>query len=131
MLRKLLPLLAVVAISSTAVAQRLPATAPPEGIRLKPTGLYALKGATVVTSPGQKLENATIVVRNGVIEAIGVDLAIPAGAEVRELKGKWVYPAFVDAYTDYGQPKPAAGPGGGDANPFAAFLNARDRKSVV
>ncbi len=112
-------LLAALLLSLLAQAQRLPTTAPPEGIRLKPMGLYALVGATVVTAPGQKLDKATIIVRSGVIEAVGTNLPIPTGAEVRDLKGRWVYPGLVDAYSDYGQPKPAGGPG--DANPFAAF----------
>ena len=103
----------------SAQAQRLPATAPPEGIRSKPQGLYALTGATVVTGPGQKIENATIVVRNGVIEAVGAGISVPAGAEVRDVKGRWVYPGLVDAYSEYGQvkPAPATGPTG-----LAAFI---------
>ena len=40
---------------------------------------YALTGARVVTGPGAVLENATLVMRDGVIEAVGPSVAIPAG----------------------------------------------------
>jgi imidazolonepropionase-like amidohydrolase len=50
------------------------------------------------TTPG--LDNATIVVRNGRIEAIGggASVARPAGAEVVDLTGKFVIPGLVAAH---------------------------------
>jgi N-acetylglucosamine-6-phosphate deacetylase len=57
-------------------------------------------GARVVTAPGQVLENATIVIRNGLITAVGANVRPPAGARVWELKGQTVYPGFIDAHAD-------------------------------
>ena len=60
---------------------------------------YAVINATVVTNPGQQIENAKVIVRDGLIVAVGVDAAIPADAEVIDAKDLIVYPGFIDAAT--------------------------------
>lgn len=67
----------------------------------------AFTHARIVTAPGQQLEDATLIVRDGVIEAVGAGLALPAGATELDMKGKWIYPAFIEAYSQYGSPSPA------------------------
>jgi imidazolonepropionase-like amidohydrolase len=54
--------------------------------------IYAITGATVVTNPGRKLESATVVVRDGLIEAAGTGVKIPADAIAIDGKGLYVYP---------------------------------------
>ncbi len=105
--------LAVLA-SSTLGAQQSSRTEPVAGLRANATGYHALVGARVVTAPGQVLENATIVIRNGVVTAVAAAMAPPAGARVWELKGLTVYPGFVDAHADLGGDAP---PQGGDVGP--------------
>lgn len=48
------------------------------------------------------LENATLIIRNSTIEAIGADLAIPDDAKVIDLKGAAITPGLFDAYTHLG-----------------------------
>ena len=48
--------------------------------------------------PGRILENATILLKDDRICAVGSDLEIPAGAEVLDAKGMWVGPGFVDVH---------------------------------
>jgi imidazolonepropionase-like amidohydrolase len=62
----------------------------------------ALVGATIhpVTSP--TIEGGTIVFDNGVITAIGRDVAIPANAERIDATGQHIYPGLVDAYSSMG-----------------------------
>jgi len=55
----------------------------------------AIKNATVHTGDGTVIENATIVIENGIITAVGKDAKIPAGAEVTDAAGKQVYPGLV------------------------------------
>ena len=66
---------------------------------------YAIRGAKVVAAPGKVFEPGTIVVRRGVIEAVGPDkdVAVPYDAETIEGKGLVVYPGFIDLYTTVGQ----------------------------
>ncbi len=95
-------------------AQQSSRTEPVAGLRDNATGFHALVGARVVTAPGQILTNATIVVRNGLITAVGAGMAPPAGARVWDLKGLTVYPGFIDASADLGGDAPAPG---GDVGP--------------
>ncbi|MES2767117.1 MAG: amidohydrolase family protein [Bacteroidota bacterium] len=83
-----------------------------EGLRTKNVQLLAITNATIIPEPGKILNNATIIIRNGRIEAVGAGIEIPKGADVRDGKGLWIYPAFVEAYSDAGMPKPKRG--GGD-----------------
>jgi imidazolonepropionase-like amidohydrolase len=62
----------------------------------------ALQGATIHTVAGGVIENGTIVFENGVITAVGADVAIPAGARVVDVSGKHIYPGLVDAYSQVG-----------------------------
>ncbi|TMQ67860.1 MAG: amidohydrolase [Candidatus Eisenbacteria bacterium] len=55
----------------------------------------ALVGATVHTVSGPTLENATVVLRDDKIAAVGANLAAPEGARVVSCQGKHVYPGFI------------------------------------
>jgi len=68
----------------------------------------ALKGATVVVGNGQVLPGTTVVVRRGLIEAVGAAVAAPAGAIEVDLKGAFLYPGLIDALADQGLEKPPA-----------------------
>ncbi|MCC7198462.1 MAG: amidohydrolase family protein [Gammaproteobacteria bacterium] len=58
-----------------------------------------IRGAKVHTlAAAGTLEDATLVLRDGRIERIGRNLAIPAGATVIEAAGKVVTPGLIDAY---------------------------------
>ena len=101
-------------LNSGVGAQQASRTEPVTGIRNNGTGFHALVGARVVTAPGQVLDNATIVIRNGLIEQVGRNVQAPAGARVWDLAGLTVYPGFIDAHADLGMD---AVPEGGDVGP--------------
>src|SRR5690348_2822602 len=83
-------------------------TTPVEGLRDKTPDVFALTNATVVISPTQTLEHATVVVRNGRIESVGANASAPSDAFIIDAKGKYIYPGFIEPFTDYGMPKPQA-----------------------
>jgi len=59
----------------------------------------ALRGATVHTlGPQGTLQNATVILQDGVIAAVGKDVRIPAGARVVDVAGKFITPGLIDAY---------------------------------
>jgi len=67
--------------------------------RAQPEGLVAYRGARVVTMKGDLvLEDATILVDGDRIKAVGVGLAIPAGARVVEAAGKTIIPGLFDEH---------------------------------
>ena len=51
------------------------------------------------------LTNGTLVIRDGVILDAGEKVNVPADAIVYDLKGKHIYPAFIDLYSEYGMPE--------------------------
>ena len=68
-------------------------------------GQYAFTNATIVVSATQTLTNATLLVKGRIIEAVGTGISIPKGYVTVDLKGKYIYPGLVDAYTTYGMPE--------------------------
>jgi hypothetical protein len=77
----------------------------------KPPRVHALVGARIVVAPGKVIESGTVVLRDGVIAAVGAKVEVPADARVWDLKGRTVYAGLVEAYSV--RPWPQAGGGGG------------------
>jgi imidazolonepropionase-like amidohydrolase len=104
-------LAAIFSTFSTLFAQQTFPVAAPSDER---PGLHAFTNATVFADYKTRMENATLLIRDGKIVAIGTSLAIPADAIQHDCSGKTIYPAFIDVYaTDFGLGAPAGtgGPG--------------------
>ena len=102
-LRMMRPL-AIVLASALSVSLAIPLFSADLRLDYQPAA-YAIKGAKVVPVAGDPIESGTVVVRDGVIAAVGpVDrVEIPFDAEVIDGKGMVVYPGFLDLYTTSGQ----------------------------
>ncbi|UCE07378.1 MAG: hypothetical protein JSW07_04935, partial [bacterium] len=61
--------------------------------------LFAIKAARIITVTGGVIENGTIIVKNGIIDAVGKDIPIPIGAEIIDVDTMSVYPGLIDAHT--------------------------------
>src|SRR5260221_5792431 len=72
----------------------------------EPPGVYAITGGTVHPVSGPEIADGTVVIRDGLIEAVGAGIAIPADATVIDAKGMQVYPGLIDAQTSLGFPQP-------------------------
>ena len=91
-------------------------TFPVNGVADKREGCYAFTNATIVKDAQTTLTNATLVFRDGKIIGIGASgVVIPKDAVVIDCKDKFIYPSFVDIYTDYGIASPAREGAGGRA----------------
>ena len=77
------------------------------------TGVWALTNARIETVTKGTIERGTVVIRDGVIEAVGASVTPPADARVVDLSGKTLVPAFIDLTSSLGLPQPTAGRGGG------------------
>ncbi|MEY4116917.1 MAG: hypothetical protein RLZZ116_245 [Planctomycetota bacterium] len=84
--------LANLAWIGTAVAQ----VAPINGMRPSEPARYALVGAKVIVAPGKTLEKATLLIKDGVVESIGPDIAVPAGYRTFDFAGKTIFPSFIE-----------------------------------
>lgn len=89
-------------------------TFPVNGIADKRNGSFAFTNATIVKDAQNTITNGTLVIRDGKIIAVGTGIAIPKDAVIVDCKDKFIYPSFIDIYTDYGIPQPqrAQQPGG-------------------
>ncbi len=65
-------------------------------------GKFALTNAKIYTVTNGVIENGTIIINNGVIEAVGANIKIPADAEVFDYQGKEIYPGMIDSGTQLG-----------------------------
>ncbi len=74
---------------------------------------YAFTNATIFRDYQTKLENSTVLIQDGKVTAIGANVSVPSSAVVLDMEGKWIYPAFVDPYTNYGLPEVKRGGFGG------------------
>src|SRR5207302_8870458 len=88
MMKKLIP--ALLLCCAFAIAQQHPAV--------------AIHNAKIVTVSGPVIAKGTVVVRNGLIEAVGENVAAPPDAMVVEGDGLTVYPGLIDALSTVGQP---------------------------
>jgi len=68
---------------------------------LRPS-VFAIRDARVVPESGKVLPKATVVIRDGLIEAVGADVKVPADALAIDGTGLTVYPGFVDALNHWG-----------------------------
>ncbi len=99
----------LVAVAVTPVWTPLPAQlGRPGAERATPTA-YAITNARIVTAASKgpaTIERGTIVIRNGVIQAVGASVSAPADARVIDANGLTVYPGFIDAHSNLGIPAP-------------------------
>ena len=63
---------------------------------------YAFINANIIVDYKTNLENGVLVIKNGVVQAVGKGVTIPKGIRVFDLKGNYIYPSFIDIYTQYG-----------------------------
>lgn len=90
-------------------------------------GVYGLVNAMIISSYDLEPVQADILIVNGIIEAVGTNLTFPRGTIKIDLKGKTIYPAFVDVYTSYGVPSAR----GETADPIAMFMAQSQRSAPV
>ncbi len=83
---------------------------------------YAIQGAKIVLGTGTTIEKGTVLVRRGLIEAVGEaeKVAVPYDAELIDGKGLVVYPGFIDLFTTLGQPAGVNRSGTGPPRPVSA-----------
>ncbi|CAN5888188.1 amidohydrolase family protein [soil metagenome] len=87
---------------------------------------YAITNAKLVPVSAPVIEKGTIVIRDGLIAALGANVAVPADARVVDGTGLTVYPGLFDAFGSIGiaAGAPSGGGGRGGGGGAAAALAA-------
>jgi imidazolonepropionase-like amidohydrolase len=127
---KKLILIATMIVSAWApgVAQQIGNPTAQQGIT-GTRGIFVIRNARIVTVSGADIENGSIVIRDGKIEAVGTNVTVPRGAKEIEGRGLTVYPGMIDVATAMGLVEVPQGAAGtvdtaevGDTNPHAKAI---------
>lgn len=102
-MKKILLLFAGVFAGTSLFAQQ---TYPVNGTYDIRQGLYAFTNANIVVSANKTINKGTLLIKGQTIQAAGNGVAVPKGYVVIDLKGKFIYPSLIDAFTAYGLPEP-------------------------
>ena len=80
-------------------------TFPVNGVAENFNPIYAFKNANITTSPGVEYKNGILLIQGDKVLAIDSNINIPEGSIVFDLNGDYIYPSFIDLYSNYGLPK--------------------------
>lgn len=80
----------------------------------------AIRGGKVIPVAGESIENGTVLIRDGKIAAVGVDVDIPVDAKIIDATGKVVMPGFVEAHSSEGLSQ------ANETNPNVPYISVMD-----
>ena len=67
-----------------------------------PASDVLITNATILTAAGDRIENGSILLRDGKIAEIGQGVASAPGVNVVDAKGKWITPGLIDTHSHLG-----------------------------
>jgi imidazolonepropionase-like amidohydrolase len=115
--------LATSAFAGIVAAQQIGNPTAQQGV-MPARGTFVIRNARIVTVSGADIENGSVVIRDGKIEAVGASVNTPGGAQTIDGRGLSVYPGMIDAGTNMGLVEVPQGASGtvdtsevGDFNP--------------
>jgi imidazolonepropionase-like amidohydrolase len=121
-------LVAILVCACSVLAQQIGSPTTQQGV-LPARGTFAIRNARIVTVSGPDIENGTVVIRDGKIEAVGANVSVPGGAQTIDGRGLSVYPGMIDAGTNMGLVEVPQGANGtvdtsevGELNPNAMAI---------
>ena len=79
---------------------------PKNGVDENFNPIYAFTNANIIISPNQELKKSTLLIKDNIIIDVDSNLSIPQDAIVYDLEGDYIYPSFIDLYSNYGLEKP-------------------------
>src|SRR5262245_47582386 len=94
----LIALAAIAALVAHQGTAAPPSTPPVIGLAQNTPAVFAITNLRIVPEPGKVIEKGTIVVRDGVIEAVGSEVKSPGDARIIDLAGKTAYAGLIDAF---------------------------------
>ncbi len=80
-------------------------TVTPNDVKDQRSKAYAFTNATIWADYQTKIDNATMLIREGKVVQVGANIAVPAGYTTVDLNGKYIYPSLIDLHTNYGLPE--------------------------
>lgn len=100
-------------VSLSSVAQ---ITTPNFNVQDTREGYYAFTNAQIFVDYQTLVQNATLLIKNGKVISVTAGKNVPNGAVEVDVAGRYIYPAFIDLFSDYGMPDIKRGDNSGDRN---------------
>jgi len=73
-----------------------------DGVKTNTKNHTVFTNAKIYITPTQVVENGTLVIKDDKVVASGTNVNIPKNSVIIDLKGKSIYPSFIDIYSDFG-----------------------------
>ena len=73
-----------------------------DGVKSENQNFIAFTNATIHLNPDQVIKNASLLIQNGKVSNSGQNINIPKNSLIIDLKGKSIYPSFIDVYSNFG-----------------------------
>ena len=77
-----------------------------DGVNSENTNYTVLENAKIHVDANTVIENGMISIKEGKIVSVGKNITVPKNSIKIDLKGKDVYPSFIEIYSDFGMKKP-------------------------
>ena len=78
---------------------------PLNGVYTPNHSIYAFTNAHIVSSSSTEVDSGTLLIQDGKIIGVGSSVTVPHNAIVFDLQGKYIYPSFIELYSNYGLPE--------------------------
>ncbi|GLB49892.1 amidohydrolase family protein [Neptunitalea lumnitzerae] len=73
-----------------------------DGVKTTDNAIVAFTNATIYVSPSEIIKNGTLLIQKGKVLNVGASISIPKNAVQVDLKDKYIYPSFIDMYSNFG-----------------------------
>ncbi len=91
-----------------------------DGVKSENNNYTAFTNAKIFVTPTQVIDKGTLLIQRGKIVQSGKSLTLPKNTVVIDLKGKSIYPSFIDIYAGFGVEKPKKAPRNGRSAEYDA-----------
>ncbi|WP_339628963.1 amidohydrolase family protein [uncultured Maribacter sp.] len=89
------------------------------GVKANNNNYTAFTNAKIYVTPTQIIEKGTLLIQQGKIVSASSTVSIPENSIIIDLKGKSIYPSFIDVYSKFGVEQPKKKPGSGRSAEYA------------
>ncbi|MGX5202512.1 amidohydrolase [Aliikangiella sp. IMCC44632] len=86
---------------------------------------FLITNATILIGNGERVNNGSLWIKGGKVEAVGVNLAAPEGISQIDVKGKWITPGLIDVHSHLGVYPSPSHEGNSDGNEMTSPVTAQ------